>query len=499
MADKINRLVDGSPEQKTLIADQDDFDVPDADHANERWIPGLIVGGLPAIGTADIDTSLPDTSYINLADGNAGPVTAMYAVRRREVIDTRHYAVKTDMPSSGGGPVNADTQMGIMVSRGAAYDPNNVVSLFHRNDDVAPFLGLEARATVAGVPQAPVQVPLLTGTIALMIVRTGHIFELWYSSAFLAPNERWTKMAQYEDPTDAFGSDTSYYEFAYGSKAGAFPPDTFNVTVAFQKFRLLFLGGALADLISGGARQYGVRALHEWFGNDALDAPLNTIYRFPYAYKPGEAVLFWHRNGVLQDLTGGIYAETNARTVTMAAGVDDQDRVLGLSVAANIGKGGLVGTPDRPPAGAGQGPYTVTGAFTDEEELYVYRNGVLQLEGVGNNYVADVPNNQFTFEAGTVILPADVIVSAVIKRGEQGQQWRERQVTGAFPGVIAVVNDMDREHDCILLYLNGVLLSESFEYDVTGVNAIQVYAAAGAPNDVEIVAIRYSQNPEWRL
>ena len=253
----------------------------------------------------------------------------------------------------------------------------------------------------------------------------------------------------------------------------------------------------MADLLSGGAREYGVRALYEQFGNEALDAPANTIYRFPPAYNPVLADLLWHRNGVLQDLTGGIYAETDARTVTMAGAMLNADRMLGLSIGADIGKGGLVSV-DRPPAGAGQGPYTVTGLFTDEEELYVFLNGVLQLEGAANDYQADVANNQFTFNALPVILPADVIVAVVIKRGEQGQQWRERQVTGAFPGAIAVVNDMDREQDCILLYLNGVLLSETFEHDVTGINAINVTAVAGAPNDIEIVSIRYSQPPEWR-
>ena len=498
--DKINRLTDGTPEQKTLIADADDFDVPDADHNNERWDPGFIVGGVPAIGSADIDTTVPDTSNLNLGDGAGVAVTAMYAVRKHEMIDVRSFVAKTDMPDTGCGPQNADTYQGIMISRGVAYDANNFVQLIYRYDDVAPFIGLEARATIAGVAQPTVQVPItaatLGGSMAFMILRTDHVFELWYSDGFLNPNERWTKIAYFEDPADAFGKDTSYYEIAYGSKVGGMP-DTFNVMANFQKFRLYFPGGALADLLSGGARQYGVRSLFEQFGNEAMNRPWNFIYRFPDGYNAGAGELLWHRNGILQDLTGGMYTETDDRTITIVKGMLDADRMLGISISEDIGKGGLA-CVDRPPPGAGQGPYTVSGLFSDEVELFVYLNGVLQLEGAGNNYIADLANNQFTFEAGTVIWPIDTIIAVVVRRGEQGQVFRERQVIGACPLALPIANTIDRDQETTLVYLNGVLLHETFEHNIVTPTDINILAVAAAPNDIEIVSIRNSQPPQWR-
>jgi len=242
--------------------------------------------------------------------------------------------------------------------------------------------------------------------------------------------------------------------------------------------------------------QYGARALFEQYGNEALNAPVNTEFRFPDGYNPALARLLVFRNGVLQDITGGDYTEPDSRTIQMAVALINFDRLLGLEIFRDIGQGGLKSV-DRPPAGAGVGPYTVTQPFAFGRELLVWLNGILQFEHALEDYQITLPN-QFTFNAA--IPPASVIVAANISTGQQGIKYRENyRNLGPFPANIATVNTLDNDLETVLVFLNGQLQAINFDYIITGPNTIRITRVVpGAVNEVQIIGLAASHPPQWR-
>lgn len=241
--------------------------------------------------------------------------------------------------------------------------------------------------------------------------------------------------------------------------------------------------------------EYGARALFEQHGNDALNAPTNTIYRFPDGYNPTLARLLVFKNGLLQDVTAGDYTETDSRTVTMDAALVDIDMLLGLEIFRDIGYGGLK-CADRPPIGAVPGPYTVTQTFADKQELLVFLNGLLLTEGALKDYIAAIPN-QFTLN---VIPIGPVLVALVLSLGDQGLHFREDFANqGPFPGNVVTVNTLDNDLDTILVFLNGQLQSINYDYIITGPNTVRfTKTVLGANHDVSVIAVAASHPAKWR-
>lgn len=250
-------------------------------------------------------------------------------------------------------------------------------------------------------------------------------------------------------------------------------------------------GGIIPPTIGGA----GVRALIEQLGNEAVDAPNNQVYRFGPGYNPQFGYLLWFRNGILQDTTGGDYAETDARTITMVANMLNLDRMLGISIGLDVGGGGLL-VVDRPPAGAGAGPYTTTQNFVASDNLFVWLNGILQIDNALVDYVS-APPNQFTFNAPP---PPGPIVSAIIPTGARGLISRETFLNqGPFPAILPVVNTLDKDNNAILVFINGQLQAENFDYVITGVNTINITRVIpGATHSVVVVQIAKSAETEWR-
>lgn len=238
-------------------------------------------------------------------------------------------------------------------------------------------------------------------------------------------------------------------------------------------------------------QQYGIRSLIEQLGNEALNAPLNTRFRIADGYNAPLATLMLFRNGILQDTTAGDYTENDDRTVIFAENLWPVDRVLSLAVVPDRGDGGLV-VIDRPPANVGL-VYTMSQLYAVGAELLVFVNGLLQIDGVHYN---SAPPNQFTLLAPPA--PPGVVVAVIITRGEEGLEWRETfPAFGVFPAFVPLVNMVDKDRHEVVVYINGQLQAENFDYELvsTGVNVTRVIPGL---NDIEIVAIKACHPSQWR-
>jgi len=247
---------------------------------------------------------------------------------------------------------------------------------------------------------------------------------------------------------------------------------------------------------ASGSLQFGVRALIEQLGLEALNAPTNTIYRFTDAYNAALETLLLFKNGVLQDTTAVDYIETDDRTITVAPALLAADRLNGIVISDTIGYGGLDGV-DRPPAGAGVGPYTVSTAFGDSDELFVWLDGILQHDGVALDYQSDVANNQFTFNAA---IGGAVVVCAVVRAGVQGLLSREVfTAQGPFPANVVIADDIDRNNEALLVFINGQLQAENTDYEIRGITTVAITRTIlGATHTVTVVRLASSQPQKWR-
>jgi hypothetical protein len=252
-------------------------------------------------------------------------------------------------------------------------------------------------------------------------------------------------------------------------------------------------GYLTTPLPSAGGKQYGLRSLMELLGVDALDPPNNTLYRMGDGYNATLAELLLFKNGMLQDTSAPPdYQEADSRTVQMVLPLIPADRLMGVDIVRDSGTGGLLAV-DRPPLNVGGAVYQTSQNFASTQELYVFLNGQLLLDTVGYNITAI---NQFTLTAP--LPPGGVLVAVVIKSGLQGIAFRETYIAfGAFPAVILTANPLNKNETDFLVFINGQLQSEDFDYMVF-YNRIAVIRVVPGVNDIEIVGINASHPSKWR-
>lgn len=254
-------------------------------------------------------------------------------------------------------------------------------------------------------------------------------------------------------------------------------------------------GNALS--LMSATKNLGIVSLEEKYGIEAVDAPGNTVYRYASEYNVGDQELLWFLNGELQCPVAGDYTETDYRTITEDAALVAEDRLIGMSLSRKIASLGGVDYIDRPPAGAGAGPYTLSGSLYTADDLYVFLNGVLQREGAAYDYVADITNNQFTFNAAPVA--GSTIVAIVIRPGYAGYLRREVYDQGPFPGTFNLTGDAVNFNQYeALLFINGQLQSPNHDFDFTATDTVNVTRTVPGTNDVQVVIYKKAIPCGWR-
>ena len=242
---------------------------------------------------------------------------------------------------------------------------------------------------------------------------------------------------------------------------------------------------------AGELQQYGLRFLYEQLGHEAIDSPNNQIYRIPDGYNAPLGLLWLFRNGLIQDITTGDYAENDDRTVIFTPNLAAMDRIKAIGIVDDRDYGGML-CVDRPPGNVGL-LYTLTQNYNAGFELFVWQNGLKLIET--SHYTLNPPN-QFSLLA--LPPPGSTIVASIVTQGNEGMQWRETYTgMGAFPAMVPTVATIDKHKDEILVFINGQLQAENFDYEVlsTGIN---VTRAIVGPNDIEIIAIKACHPGQWR-
>ena len=245
------------------------------------------------------------------------------------------------------------------------------------------------------------------------------------------------------------------------------------------------------DLPQANTGNYGIRFLIEQLGVDALNPPVNTIFRLNDGFRAPQNELLLFRNGLVQDINPPDYAETDARTITMNAGLAALDRLTGLNIVRNTGSGGLIAV-DRPPLALGGGVYQTSQNIPNNNEIMVWMNGLLLLPGIHYNKTAA---NQFTVLIA--IPPGAVFVTAIVSAGNQGFNFRETSAAfGAFPAIVPTVNNLEKNIDEILVIINGQLQAENLDYRIQLTQVIVTRVIPGV-NDIEVIAIKSCNPSRW--
>jgi len=240
--------------------------------------------------------------------------------------------------------------------------------------------------------------------------------------------------------------------------------------------------------------QFGLRALIEQYGIEAIDNPLNTNYRYIDGYQAGRGYFNLYRNGLWQYNTID-YNEYGSTEFTMLVAMLNRDRLNGISIGLNQGLGGLR-CVDRPPAGVWPN-YTTSQPFQYIDELLIFVGSQLQIPTV--DYTITPPN---TFTLLNPLPPGALVEVAIISRGVQGLAFRESFAAfGAFPAAVPMANDPDKSQHENLIFINGQLQAENTDYQIGvigGVGTLNVTRFIPGVNDIEIIGIRASNPSKWR-
>ncbi len=219
-----------------LLIDADQFDVPDADANTERWTPEDIDG---TEGVADIDTTTTDKLYMAILTPS---MANEYAVARELPILMRHCAFQGDLDFTWGIVTATAMRGGILVSKSAAYDDQNMVRVYKEKSSGAERV--VADAWFNNVAQTPAYFNTTDDELAFRIERNGNIYRCYYST-HQGDDIVWNLLTQYEDPTEFMTETLSCYYNIYSIGSAG----TETIIMDVDNFYLFNTFGAFADRI----------------------------------------------------------------------------------------------------------------------------------------------------------------------------------------------------------------------------------------------------------
>lgn len=191
-----------------ILADQDMFDVADADANNERWDAGYVNG--TEGGSADISTTTAGKLMVKV-DPDATPTAAMYAVYNSQPVTSKYATWIVDLDSTITGTVGSQQSTGMEISE-ATYSANDRVYI--QKQIGAAGERITTGALFNGANQGETHYVTTDDAIALKIERRDNVWRTYYSLA-QSPDFAWVMLSEFEDANEDIASETECYLEAY--------------------------------------------------------------------------------------------------------------------------------------------------------------------------------------------------------------------------------------------------------------------------------------------
>lgn len=206
-------LAGGERLDGVIPVDRDRFDVGDAVARTLRWWADWI-----SIGTTDSTASIAG-GKLNLDITAVDALPAEYGVRRLQTFKGRNWYHQADFAVIVTNPNANFVWAGLSVSAGAAWDANNYVRIYKRQDNVIPTEDITVEYKLAGGAVVTTSILATTqDTMAFKIERIGDIWRCYYSLAIGSNHHWWVLAQEIEDPTDAMTDTVSAYISVYNPK-----------------------------------------------------------------------------------------------------------------------------------------------------------------------------------------------------------------------------------------------------------------------------------------
>ncbi len=218
----------------------DNFDVADATADTEKWSSEYVSAGA-ADGTADINTTTASKLHVDITA--AAVAAAEYGVRALKTSIAKKWFALVDAAVTVTNPNVNHVWAGMSVSPGTAWDANNYIRIYKRQNNAA----VEGIATTYRLAGGAVTTTTILATtqdnVAFKIERFENVWRLFYSLS-MAPRHHWILAQEIEDTTGAMGGVNSIYLSVYN------PEDAAGQQIAtdFDKFEHYYCLGMLADI-----------------------------------------------------------------------------------------------------------------------------------------------------------------------------------------------------------------------------------------------------------
>ncbi len=225
-----------------ILADMDDFDVPDADADTDRWTPGYITG--TEGGSADIDTTTSDKLMVKV-DPDATPTEARYGVAHALPLYADFFTVTVDLNCTWGATNSATAKgLGLIISKGTAYDSQNYLLLERQKG--TSINRFTASGKLNNVSVTAANANTTDDVVALKIERWDNVWRLYYSTV-QGPSYDWVLLAQYEDSSVYLTNQVVLFLEAYSVGSA----DTESAQGDFGTFRYYVGAGGGGQFIAG--------------------------------------------------------------------------------------------------------------------------------------------------------------------------------------------------------------------------------------------------------
>ncbi len=214
--------------------------------ASEHWTGEVYVGDAED-SDADINTTTAGKAMV-LADPDVGSPTATgYWLRKNKTINASSFTVIVDADFTWGTPGAGNLFGGLWITKGAAYDANNVFYIARLKTTTGPKDIIVVDGVINSVNQAGVEVAITSDAVAFKIERVDDQWRFYYSLT-QSPDYNWVFVEYFEDPSNFFTDEVSIALQAY-SPGDA---DANSLQVDYDNYKFYVNTASIDEMLSEG-------------------------------------------------------------------------------------------------------------------------------------------------------------------------------------------------------------------------------------------------------